>query len=88
MEALTGKEVKAMMVEYLVNSQGVSADLAADGTAQVESLGVDSLSLLEMLFEVEGRYGIHVEDLAPLKGMSIDAMAEFLARLQPQRETA
>lgn len=77
-----------MMIQYLVESQGVPAEVATDGNAKVESLGLDSLSLLEMLFEVEQKFGLRVENLAPLKDMTIDGMAEFLAGLQVQSAAA
>jgi acyl carrier protein len=39
---------------------------SADAAAELASLGVDSLSLLELMFEIEEKLGVHVgEDTPP-----------------------
>ena len=39
---------------------------SADAAAELASLGVDSLALLELMFEIEERLGVHVgEDTPP-----------------------
>lgn len=81
-------KIKELMVDYLVNQGGVPADVASNGSVKVEDLGIDSLSMVEMLYEVEDKYGIHVENLTALKDMTIDAMVDFLCSLAQKPVTA
>jgi len=39
---------------------------SADAATELASLGVDSLSLLEMMFEIEEEFGIKVDENTPL----------------------
>ena len=80
--------IRALMVDYLVNQGGIPAEVAANGSLKVEDLGVDSLSMVEMLYEVEDKYGIRVENLTALKDMTIDAMVEFLSVLARNNKAA
>ena len=75
------QKIRELMVDYLVNQGGVAADVVANGSVKVEDLGVDSLSMVEMLYEIEDKYGIRVENLTVLKDMTIDAMVDFLNTL-------
>jgi len=75
------QKIRELMVDYLVNQGGVAADVVANGSVKVEDLGVDSLSMVEMLYEIEDKYGIRVDNLTVLKDMTIDAMVDFLNTL-------
>ena len=92
MEQVTDQEqsakIRELMIDYLVNQGGVSADMVANGSVKVEDLGVDSLSIVEMLYEIEEKYGIRVDNITALKDMTIDAMVEFLGVLANKKVTA
>lgn len=74
-------EVKSAIVEYFVDNAGVPRDQLSKGDVMIESLGIDSLSMIEMLWEVEERFGVHVDDIKALKGTTLDALALFVTRL-------
>jgi len=38
---------------------------SADAAAELSSLGVDSLSLLELMFEIEEKFGVKVDENTP-----------------------
>lgn len=82
------QHIKELMTGYLVSTAGVPAESLKDGSTKVESLGIDSLELVEMLFEVEDKFGVRVENMALLKDMTIDTMAEFLAGLAANSQVA
>jgi acyl carrier protein len=81
-------KIRELMVDYLVNQGGIAADVVANGSVKVEDLGVDSLSMVEMLYEIEDKYGIRVENLTVLKDMTIDSMVEFLNSLANKNKVA
>lgn len=80
--------IKEMMVEYLVKQEGIPMELASNGETRVEDLDIDSLNIVEMLYEIEDKYGIRVDNLEVLKDMTIDAMAGFLSSLAANKVAA
>lgn len=87
-EQVQKEKIKEMMVEYLVKQEGIPEEIAANGATKVEDLDIDSLNIVEMLYEIEDKYGIRVEDLSQLKDMTIDAMASFLSSLAMNKAAA
>jgi acyl carrier protein len=81
-------KIRELMVDYLVNQGGIAAEVVANGATKVEDLGVDSLSIVEMLYEIEDKYGIRVENINALKDMTIDAMVDFLNSLANANKAA
>ena len=51
------KESLGLIREFLQDRLGVAPDLVVSD-AQLETLGVDSLMMLELMFEFEDRFGI------------------------------
>jgi acyl carrier protein len=51
-----------LIKKYLVETAGVDPAKFKDPTLKVVDLGLDSLGLVEMLFEVEDEYGFQVPD--------------------------
>ena len=49
---------------YIQERLGVDVK-AADAATELATLGVDSLSLLEMVFEIEERFGVKVDEDTP-----------------------
>lgn len=49
---------------YIQERLGVDVK-SADAATELASLGVDSLSLLEMVFEIEERFGVKVDEDTP-----------------------
>jgi acyl carrier protein len=87
--ALSQKEkIKEMMVEYFVKVEGIAEEIATNGETRVEDLNIDSLNIVEMLYNIEDKYGIRVDNLSVLKDMTINTMAEFLNSLATSKTAA
>jgi acyl carrier protein len=71
--------VKAMIMDYLTHRAGVDAHRLAAADATLDSLGIDSLSTVEMLWELEEKLGVRVEDSDLQPTMTLDRLAEFVA---------
>ena len=84
MEQTQIDKVKTTIVEYFVERAGVPQETLSTGDVTIESLGIDSLSMIEMLWEVEEKYGVQIQDLNALKGMTLDMLASFVSDLVPQ----
>ncbi|MEO8717212.1 MAG: acyl carrier protein [Burkholderiales bacterium] len=58
---------------------------STDAATELASLGVDSLSLLELVFEIEERFGVKVDQDTPLPRSCGDllAMIEQFASVKP-----
>jgi acyl carrier protein len=82
------EQIKEMMVDYLVKQEGISIEIASNGKTRVEDLDIDSLNIVEMLYEIEEKYAIRVDNLEVLKDMTIDAMASFLSSLAANKVAA
>jgi acyl carrier protein len=52
----------------------------ADAATELASLGVDSLTLLELMFEIEEKFGVRVDEQTP-PPRSCGELAELLARV-------
>ena len=63
-EPIQKEAIKEMMVQYLLTQQGIPKEIAMNGATKVEDLNIDSLNVLDMLYEVEDQYGFRVEDLS------------------------
>jgi acyl carrier protein len=63
-----------LIKDYLVREAGVSSDVLERPGLMVSDLGLDSLSLVEMMFEVEDRCGFQLNDPLRFQTMSFDDM--------------
>jgi acyl carrier protein len=57
---------------------------SADAGTELAALGVDSLTLLELMFEIEEKFGVHVDEQTP-PPRSCGELAELLERVAGAR---
>jgi acyl carrier protein len=67
-----------LVIEYLTTHAGVDKAKFDDPNLMVEGLGLDSLGLVEMLFEVEDRFGFQIPDPMRFQAMSFKDMVEAM----------
>jgi acyl carrier protein len=82
------EKIREMMIEHLVKVEGIPEEIASNGETRVEDLNIDSLNIVEMLYNIEDKYGIRVENLGALKDMTINAMVDFLNSLAVSKVSA
>lgn len=63
-----------LIKKYLVESAGVDPEKFKDPNLMVADLGLDSLGLVEMLFEVEDKFGFQIPDPMVFLPMSFTGM--------------
>ena len=76
-------ESLGLIREFLQDRLGVAPDLVVSN-AQLDSLGVDSLMMLELMFEFEDRFGINLsKDLKSPK--TVGEMVTLMDRLRSEQ---
>lgn len=68
-----------LVIDYLTSNAGVDPAKFADPNLLVADLGLDSLGLVEMLFEVEDRFGFQIPDPMRFQEMTF---AEMVAAIE------
>lgn len=73
---------------YLVDTAGVDPQKFEDPALKVEDLQLDSLGLIEMLFEVEDKYGFQIPDPMAFLPMSFAEMVAAIEALVQEHAKA
>ena len=66
--------LRSLIEDFLRQQHGVDASKLADPNTRMQDLGLDSLGMVEMLFEVEDKYGFHVEKPERYSQMTLDQL--------------
>ena len=66
--------LRPIIENFLRQQHGVDVSKLADPKTRMQDLGLDSLGMIEMLFEVEDKYGFHVQDPARYGQMTLDEL--------------
>jgi acyl carrier protein len=67
--------------DFLLTQPNITPERLADRSLKMLDLGLDSLGVVEMLFEVEDRYNIRIEDAAQFQSMTVDEVMENIEKL-------
>jgi acyl carrier protein len=67
--------------DFLLTQPSVTPEKLADRSLKMVDLGLDSLGVVEMLFEVEDRYNIHIEDAMQFQSMTLDEVMGHIEKL-------
>lgn len=77
-----GSLMLRQVIDGFLLAQGkISPEQLADPNIKMTDLGLDSLGVVEMLFEVEDRYGIHVDDVMQLQSMTLNEVVAHMERI-------
>jgi acyl carrier protein len=71
--------LEAIVKNYLIQNKGKDAALFDQPDLTVEELGLDSLDMVEMLFEIEDRCGFQLPD--PMRYLQM-SFADMLADIE------
>ncbi|WHZ10539.1 MAG: hypothetical protein OJF60_000978 [Burkholderiaceae bacterium] len=70
--------LRDLIHDFLLQQPGLDEQKLADPHARMKELGLDSLGLVEMLFEVEDRYGFQIEEPMRYADMTLDEVVADL----------
>ena len=75
---MTRQEVLELIQAHLSTELGVEASGIGEGTRFKEDLEADSLDLVELVMELEDRYGIRIPDEEAAKIQTVGQAADFV----------
>lgn len=73
--------LRKIVDDFLLTQEHVSAEKLADNHLKMVDLGLDSLGVVEMLFEVEDRYGVHIEDAMQFQQMTLNEVVAHMEQI-------
>jgi acyl carrier protein len=81
---MTREEVLERIRAHLSTELEVDVSSIGEGTRFKEDLEADSLDLVELVMELEDRYGIRIPDEEAAKILTVGQAADFVAAHAPQ----
>jgi acyl carrier protein len=81
---MTRDDVLDRIREHLSEELEVDIDRINEGTRFKEDLEADSLDLVELVMELEDRYGVRIPDEEAVKITTVGQAADFVAAHAPQ----
>ncbi len=84
---MTREEVLELIRAHLSAELGVDSSRITEGTRFKEDLEADSLDLVELVMELEDRYGIRIPDEDAAKILTVGQAADFVAAHAQARAT-
>ncbi len=82
---MTRDEVLALAREHLADALRVDPDRIGEDTRFREDLEADSLDLVELLVELEDRYGVRIPDEQAARIRTVGQAADYVAARAPER---
>jgi acyl carrier protein len=73
--------LRQIIDEFLLAQGTVTPEQLSDPGIRMSELGLDSLGIVEMLFEVEDRYGIHLEDVMQFREMTLNEVVAHMEKI-------
>ncbi len=73
--------LRQVIDDFLLMQGGITPEKLADPNLKMVDLGLDSLGIVEMLFEIEDRYGIHVSDVMQFQGMTLNEVVTHMEHI-------
>lgn len=73
--------LRKIVDDFLLTQTQISPEKLADPAVKMVDLGLDSLGVVEMLFEVEDRYGIHIENVMDFQNMTLSEVVAHMEQL-------
>jgi acyl carrier protein len=73
--------LRKIVDDFLLTQTHISPEKLADPSIKMVDLGLDSLGVVEMLFEVEDRYGIHIEDAMQYQNMTLAEVVSHMEQI-------
>jgi acyl carrier protein len=84
---MTRDEVLDLIREHLATELEVDPDAIEESTRFKEDLEADSLDLVELVMELEDRYGVRIPDEQAARIHTVGQAADFVAARAPEAAT-
>ena len=85
MAALAREDVVEKIRAHLSEELGIDASTIEESSRFKEDLEADSLDLVELVMELEDRYGIRIPDEEAVKILTVGQAADYVAAHVPEK---
>ncbi|WOB47924.1 phosphopantetheine-binding protein [Xanthomonas hydrangeae] len=75
------EDIGTIINSFIANYAGVPAESLADPDVRLDSLNIDSLGVVELLFDIEEKYAVHIDDPLQLKDLTLQELHAMVAEL-------
>ncbi|MFB5855307.1 acyl carrier protein [Stenotrophomonas maltophilia] len=82
------EEIGTIVNGLIANYAGVPAESLDDPEVRLDALNIDSLGVVELLFDIEEKYAVHIDDPLMLKDMTLGQLHVMVASLIEQKAAA
>ena len=73
--------MRQLIDTFLLTQEGITPEKLADPTVKMTDLGLDSLGVVEMLLEVEDRYGTRVDEMMHFQQMTLNEVVAHMEQV-------
>jgi acyl carrier protein len=73
--------LREIVDKFLIEQANIAPDKLTDPSLKMVDMGIDSLGVVEMLFEIEDRYGVHIEDAMRFQNMTLNEVVAHMEQL-------
>jgi acyl carrier protein len=80
--------MQQLIKDYLINNARVNPAKLADPNIKISEMGIDSLGVIELLFEVEEKYGFQIENPMEFANMTIDEIVCAVEKTLAEKNAA
>jgi acyl carrier protein len=70
--------LRQVIDDFLLAQANITPEILANPNLKMVDLGLDSLGVVEMLFEVEDRYGVHIDDVMQFQNMALNEVVAHM----------
>jgi acyl carrier protein len=70
--------LRQVIDDFLLAQANITPEILANPNLKMVDLGLDSLGVVEMLFEVEDRYGVHIDDVMQFQNMTLNEVVAHM----------
>lgn len=80
--------MQQLIKDYLIKTARVNPAKLADPGTKISEMGIDSLGVIELLFEVEEKYGFQIENPMEFANMTIDEIVTAVQKTLTEKAGA
>ena len=82
------EDIPAIVNQFIAKHAGMPIEALSDPSIRLDSLSIDSIGVIELLFDIEEKYdGVHIDDPMQLKTLTLGQLHEMVIELIERKES-
>lgn len=83
---MSDQDLRPIVNGLIAKTAGIPLESLKDPQRRLADLGMDSLAVVELLFEIEDKYGVHIDDPLQLKDLDLSQLYLMIGDLIQNKE--